>query len=76
MSLGSRWRKKLLSKSNWFKRGSKEKAQYSKKRGEGKKDTSEEEHPEIKSVLFCEYTADGELANKLRELMKRLEGLL
>ena len=77
MSVGSRWRKKLLSKSNWFKRGSKEKEQYDKKGGVEKRNTSEKgELPEIKSVLFCEYTAEGELANKLRELMKRLGGVL
>ena len=75
MSQGSRWRKKILSKSNWFKKRSK-KEQYDAGKGSKRKENTSEFSPEVKSVLFCEYTPDGELAGELRELMKRLENTL
>ena len=79
-SLQSRSSKKLLTKSNWFKQKSKEDLYEGAKHKRGKKrnnptpNPARREHP--KTVLFCEYTPDGELAKKLRELFTRLQPLL
>ena len=38
----------------------------------GKKEQLNKEQAETKSVLFMEHTKEGELARKMRDLMKRL----
>ena len=73
LSIGSRNKKKLLAKSNWFKKrsnkGSNDKYQSN---GKAKKSSHQQRELETKTVLFVEYTEGGELASRLRELMKRL----
>ena len=76
MSKEGRSRKKLLGKSNWFKRRSRT-VKYNKEHGVGNnRGRVKEQRPEQISVLFCDFTKDGELAGVLRELFRRLEGTL
>ena len=72
-----RRRNKLLGKTNWFK-GGKDKVKYdkgSKKSGKANA-KGEVQKVEIKAVLFCDFTKNGELATSLRELMRGMERTL
>ena len=77
MSIKDRYKKKLLEKSNWYKKrkSSKDekykKVEQKKSKREAKK-RSKDEQPVPKTILFVEHTAGGELAHKLRELTRRL----
>ena len=72
-----RRRNKLLGKTNWFK-GGKDKVKYDKgSKKSGKANAKEEvQKVEIKAVLFCDFTKNGELATSLRELMRGMERTL
>ena len=79
-SQGARVRKKLLSKSNWFKkrRGNYTNNQEQKKGGFGfqgatGRGSRYNKEVELKSVLFVEHSPNGELAKRLREAMRRME---
>ena len=70
MSSTRRRKNKLLGKTNWFK-GGKDKVKYdkgSKKSGKANA-KGEVQKVEIKAVLFCDYTKNGELATALRDLL-------
>ena len=72
-----RRRNKLIGKTSWFKGGkAKNKYKNGKKSNLPGREEVQEDKKEVKSVLFCEFTKDGELASSLRELMKRMEGTL
>ena len=78
-SRGSRIKKKLLGKSNWYKnrkntRSTQENKSNSAKGSRKCKDKKipGEQTPPMKTVLFVEHTKNGELATKLRELTRRL----
>ena len=75
-----RYRKKLLEKSNWYKkRSSKEDEEEKpnpKSRKPGNKKTKEKPRLEPKTILFVEHTRNGELATRLREATRRLEKTL
>ena len=63
MSSTRRRKNKLLGKTNWFK-GGKDKVKYDKgSKKSGKANAKEEvQKVEIKAVLFCDFTKNGELA--------------
>ena len=69
-----RYKRKLTGSSSWFKNNRKNKPKYSKQGGSPKTKPGEqlEQHIDTKTILFVEYTKDGEFANNLREMMKRL----
>ena len=80
-SLGSRNMKKLLSKTNWYRKKKKtdEEQNVKIRPRDGREPKSREQNknikeqaPEYKTVLFVEYTKNGELASQLRELTGRL----
>ena len=76
MSKGTRSRKKLLGKSNWYKKRM-SKVKYGGKQGaKGGGAKKGEQRPEQIAVLFCDYMKEGELAKLLRELLQRMEGAL
>ena len=79
-SSGTRRTKKLTAKSSWFRKKKTRKLEEGANTGEqnkSKKRTSTkpeaEENIKTRSVLFVEATPHGELASRLRELLKRLE---
>ena len=85
-TLQGRMRKKLMDKTNWYK--PREEDQDRDEQGQavmmrrGKKRKCQDEGTgvdrgvtEVKSVLFCPYTARGELARRLRKEEETLEGL-
>ena len=76
MSKGTRSRKKLLGKSNWYKKRSSKITYKGAQGAKGGKGKGEEQRPEQIAVLFCDYTPEGELARLLRELLQRMEGAL
>ena len=76
-SSSERNRKKLLSKSTWFKKSRKKDEDYRKigskwKKGKKKEDPQAPERVPHKTVLFVEQTRGGGLATDLRNLMSRL----
>ena len=73
-SLSARIKRKLLSKTTWYRKGKKTDHYQDDEegKGRGKKVNKKEKAVENKTVLFVEYTEGGELAGRLRELMKRL----
>ena len=81
-SWGARIKKKLLGNANWYKKNKKNNDQDypgSKNSNEkNKKNTKtwEQKSVEHKTVIFVEYTREGELGNRLRELYNRLSGML
>ena len=80
-SSGSRIKKKLLSKANWFRSSSKEDNKLKVTTGGANKNKKEQrkvtdDSLRTRSVLFVEQTPQGELASQLRELMARLEPTL
>ena len=78
-SKGARTRKTLLGKTEWYKRRSSKRGHYA-KRCQGKrgahKEPAREQEVQYKTVLFVEYSKGGELAARLREVMKRLAPLI
>ena len=72
----SRWsrvRKKLTSKTSWYKKQKQQDHYKDDDHSSGKKRRQERSTTmESKTVLFVEYSKDGELAKQLRELMARL----
>ena len=75
-SRGSRIKKTLLGKTEWFRK--KKKKEDSRPTGGSTSPSVPIGEQEIKyrTVLFVEYTNDGELAARLREQLKRLAPLL
>ena len=67
----SRHVKKLLSKTTWYKKKSSP-DNNSRGKGGGAAVKNKEQEQEPQSVLFVEYSRNGELASRMRELMKRL----
>ena len=81
-SSGSRSRKKLLSRSSWYKKKRKQNP-YDKNQGGGNRRADQESnkegaknHVEQKSLMFVEQTEMGELARRLRDLMTRISPTL
>ena len=79
-SQGARIRKKLLAKSNWFRKKRKSNKEEKPKRS---KDKSQEwgavnynKELEVRSVLFVEQTPGGELSKRLREQLRGMEDTL
>ena len=76
-SRSARIRKKLLGRTNWYKKKPKE--DLYNKVGEGMRKINHQKtatvgrHKEKKTVIFVEQTVKGELASQLRELFLRLE---
>ena len=79
VSQGSRIRRKLLAKTTWFKKrggkGEKE-CQGSRSQGTTWGRARKERELDIKSVLFVEQSPGGELATKMREVLKGMEQTL
>ena len=81
-SQGARIRKKLLSKTNWFKKRRRKEddgASGSKEhevQGTFRNGSRKLKELELKSVLFVEQSPKGELASRLREALKRMEQTL
>ena len=82
-SQGARLKKKLLSKTSWYKGAKKNlvgEDDKAKKRGgvsnKGANTTIRARRDTPKTVLFVEHTAMGELARRLRELMGRLAPIM
>ena len=73
-SRDARYKRKLTGSSSWFKNNRKNKPKYCKQGGSPKTKPGEqlEQHIDTKTILFVEYTKDGEFASNLREMMKRL----
>ena len=67
----SRHVKKLLSKTTWYKKKSSP-DNNSRGKGGGAAVKNKEQEQEPQSVLFVEYSRNGELASRMRELIKRL----
>ena len=79
VSSTQRRRNKLTGKTSWFKgkRKPKEDVKKEKKGANSKKDVrKEQQREEVKTVLFCDITENGELASSLQELFNRMEGTL
>ena len=83
MSRGSRYRKKLVSKTNWYRKSSKKEqpvgssyAKESRKGSSEKPQSKENNHPTPKTVLFVEHSRGGELATRMKELVRRLAPIL
>ena len=74
--MGSRIRKKVLAKTNWFKRKSPKEGEKLVKGGKGKGKPAPKKETRTRSVLFVEQTPEGELSSRLRELLNRLEHLM
>ena len=81
-SQGARIRKKLLSKTNWFKKRRRKEddgASGSKEhevQGTFRNGSRKLKELELKSVLFVEQSPKGELASRLREALRRMEQTL
>ena len=79
-SQGARVRKKLLSKANWFRKRSRNNKEDQKSRNsQGAKNLGSRKRGrelEIKSVLFVEQSPKGELASRLREVLRKMEQTL
>ena len=73
-----RVRKKLLSRSNWYKGRNKENYYGSNKKSNGEQQQKQKrvKYMEQKSVLFVEHTQSGELSSRLREVIGRLAPML
>ena len=71
-----RARRKLLAKTNWYKKRRKENL-YDNNGGSKRKAGKEQQrHMENKTVLFVEQTVNGELGKRLREMMTRISPIL
>ena len=70
----SRYMKKLLGKTTWYKsRRNHSTGENNSTSGKGAKNRKHEEQDvEPQTVLFVEYSKNGELANKMKELTRRL----
>ena len=72
---------KLLDKTGWYRKRNR-KQEVDKRNSSGGNNATEgsrnkaEDEPEYKTVLFVEYTREGELAKRLRELTLRLSSVL
>ena len=77
---GARIKKKVLSKSNWFKKkkGEQEKEQMKAKREPGATNWGSRpaKELEVKTVLFVEQSPGGELAKRMRETLRNMEHTL
>ena len=76
-----RYRKKLLSKTTWYKKKKNDKdlrvpQLSSSKMNSNKKKAKLSQDLPARSVIFVEHTPGGELAKKLRELLGRLQHLV
>ena len=74
-SQGARELKKLVSKMNWYRKGTEEDPYEDGREHNGKKKGAEVcqgAQPKYKSVLFVEQTVGGELSRRLREVLQRL----
>ena len=71
----ARMRTKLIGKSTWFKKKGSKSLEHRKGKGGGSKKGAEPSAPSStpSTVLFIEQTSNGELASKMRELLRRLE---
>ena len=67
VSLSKRHKKKLLEKANWYNK---------RRRSKGAIQKEIREQPVPKSILLVEHTKGGELATRLRELMRRLTPII
>ena len=79
-SQGARVRKKLLAKTNWFKKRRKQEDQdlNTRRSGCGVKGAPRRGSTELeqKTVLFVEQSPGGELAKRIRESLRRMENTL
>ena len=75
-SQGERIRKKLLGKSNWFKKRRSKKDNTQETKGRSFKRSKPHMELEVKTVLFVEQSPMGELAKKLRETLRSMEQTL
>ena len=81
-SQGARVKKKLLSKTNWFKKKKGAGRKMYAKEPSGAPDRShyrkEQQHLEldVKTVLFLEQTPEGGLAKRMREVLRSMEPAL
>ena len=79
-SQGARVRKKLLAKTNWFKKRRKKEDQdlNTRRSGCGVKGAPRRGSTELeqKTVLFVEQSPGGELAKRIRESLRRMENTL
>ena len=71
----NRVRKKLLAKTNRYRKGGKEDQKRKSTKGHIRKE-SQVKQLEHKTVIFVEQTPRGELAKRLRELMSRISPIL
>ena len=76
-SMKDRYKKKLLEKSNWYKKRriheNDDEKPNPRSRKPVKKEAKEKPRLEPKTILFVEHTRNGELATRLREATRRLE---
>ena len=77
-SQGARMKKKLLSKTSWYKGAGAKVDHYTKSTGRKgtKKSPETGAGIEHKTVLFIEQTSNGELGKRMRELMTRLAPIM
>ena len=75
-SQGERIRRKLLGKSNWFRRKKTKKDGEQYASGGGFRRSNQRKELEVKTVLFVEQSPKGELAKKLRETLRDMEQTL
>ena len=71
----TRAKKKLLAKTNWYKKKKTENL-YDKSKGGSRMRKGVNNYVEHKTVLFVEQTNNGELGRRLRELMERISPIL
>ena len=78
---GARWRKKLLSKTTWY-RGNKRNEETSDprytttKKTEKRNQTKGEDSLKTRTVLFVPQTPGGELARQTREVLERMKDIM
>ena len=77
-SRSNRYKKKLLSNANWFKKKKSKNSHASSKDGgslrrEKNKDQDKKEQLKVRSVMFVENTEGGELRSRMKEVIKNLE---
>ena len=73
----TRAKKKILGKSTWFKGGIRRGPKVQRKGNTGvKRKRGDEEDLKTRSVMFVEYTGEGEMAKKLRVELGSMENLM
>ena len=80
-SAGTRNIRKLVGKSTWFKKKTRKETEPGTTQGprgktEPRTNPSEEDEIKTRSVLFVDQTPQGELASRLREVLRGLEGAM